>query len=94
MAGGSPRSSPPRTADAVPFPFPYQKRLLSAEAADLPTKQAAGTHVLVTQRLPLKRAAMNHGGLIASAAGPVEGIRVNAGQRSSGGPLAPISHLS
>lgn len=75
-------SLPPNTLDISKAVPSFRSHIKSASfllrQRDLPAKQAAGTHVFVTQRLPLKRAGVNHGGLIVSAAGPVEGIRVNA----------------
>lgn len=67
---------------------------------DLPTTQAAGTHVFVTQCLPLKRAAVNHRfnsfGSWADGRNPCESRTAALGRspRAAARPLTPISHLS
>lgn len=94
-------SLPPNTLDISKAVPSFRSHIKSASfllrQRDLPAKQAAGTHVFVTQRLPLKRAGVNHGGLIVSAAGPVEGIRVNADGAARPVPAHPApapSHIS
>lgn len=57
-------SLPPNTLDVSKTVPSFRSHIKSASfllrQQDLPTKQAAGTRVFVTQRPPLKRAAVNH----------------------------------